>query len=222
MVDFALQRKNMVEGQVRPSDITDRRIIRAMLDLPREAFCPPSQRATAYRDEMLALNEVSGSRARFAAAPRTLAKMIQALELRDNDTVMEVGTGTGYGSAILSRMATKVVAVEPDASLATSARANLQAAAASNVTVIEGDSAVGHAPGAPYDAILVNGAAAGISRTLLDQLKDGGRLVAVISNGSFGHLTVWRRLGGTFDAQVLSDAAAPALAEFAKPAQFVF
>ena len=222
MVDFATQRKNMVEGQVRPSDITDRRIIRAMLDLPREAFCPPSQRATAYRDEMLAMNDVQSARPRYTTAPRTLAKMIQALELGDNDTVLEIGSGTGYGAAILSTMAAKVIAVEPDNALATLARANLKATAASNVTVIEGDSATGHAPGAPYDAILVNGAAADISRILLDQLKDGGRLVAVVSNGSFGHLTVWRRLGGTFDAQVLSDAAAPVLAGFAKSAQFVF
>ena len=116
----------------------------------------------------------------------------------------------------------KATAADLQNALASSARANLQETAASNVTVIEGDSAAGHAPGAPYDAILVNGAAADISRILLDQLKDGGRLVAVVSNGSFGHLTVWRRLGGTFDAQVLSDAAAPALAGFAKSAQFVF
>ena len=222
MVDFATQRKNMVESQIRPSDITDRRIIRAMLDLPREAFCPPAMRATAYRDEMLAVNDAKGPRARFAAAPRTLAKMIQALELGDNDTVLEIGSGTGYGAAVLSRLAAKVIAVEPDAALAAAARTALAENGAANVTVIEGDCSAGHASGAPYDAILINGAVAQVPRAILDQLKDGGRLVTVVSDGSFGRLTVWRRLGGAFDSRVLLDASAPALAGFEKPAAFVF
>jgi protein-L-isoaspartate(D-aspartate) O-methyltransferase len=222
MADFALQRKNMVESQVRPSDITDRRIIRAMLDVPREAFCPEPIKATAYRDEMLQVNDGKGARARFAAAPRTLAKLIQALDLGDNDTVLEIGTGTGYAAAVLSRIAAKVVAVEADAALTAKARANLAAIGATNVTVIEADLVTGHAEGAPYDAILLGGAVPQIPRAILDQLKDGGRLAAVISGTGFGQLTQWRRLGGTFDSRVLGDAGAPVLAGFEKPAAFVF
>ena len=222
MADFALQRKNMVESQIRPSDITDRRIIRAMLDLPREAFCAPAVQATAYRDEMLAMNSGKGSRARYAPAPRALAQMIQALELDDSSSVLEIGTGTGYGAAILSRIAVRVIGVESDAELAASARSTLASNGAANVAVVESDLAAGHAAGAPYDAILINGAVQQVPRAVLDQLKDGGRLVAVVADGQFGHLTVWRRIGGTFDSRVVSDAAAPVLSEFQKAVEFVF
>jgi protein-L-isoaspartate(D-aspartate) O-methyltransferase len=222
MADFELQRKNMVESQIRPSDITDRRIIHAMLDLPRELFCPQAMKATAYRDEMLQVNGAKGPRARFAVAPRTLAKLIQALDLGDQDAILEIGTGTGYGAAVLSRIAASVVAVEADAALAATARANLAAVGANNVTVIEADLAAGHAAGAPYDAILLGGAIPEVPRAILDQLKDGGRLAAVVAGRGFGQLTQWRRLGGTFDSRVLSDAGSPPLAGFEKPAAFVF
>lgn len=222
MADFALQRKNMVESQVRPSDITDRRIMRAMLDLPREAFCPASQTATAYRDETLLLTADRGSRARYAVAPRVLAKLIQALDLGDNDAVLEIGCGTGYATAVLARMAAKVTALESDASLAAAARNALEAVKAANATVIEGDCAAGHAPGAPYDAILIGGAVPQVPRAILDQLKDGGRLATVVSEGGFGRLTQWRRLGGTFDSCVIGDSAAPALPGFEKAKEFVF
>ncbi len=222
MVDFATQRKNMVESQVRPSDITDRRIMRAMLDLPREAFCPTSQVATAYRDEMLRLNDEKGPRARFAVAPRVLAKLLQALDLGDGDSVLEIGTGTGYAAAVLGRIAAKVMAIEVDAGLAAAARKALAQTASANVTVIEGDLAGGHAAGAPYDAILISGAVAQVPRAILDQLKDGGRLAAVVTDGGIGRVTQWRRIGGTFDGRVICEAGAPQLAGFEKPKEFVF
>lgn len=222
MADFALQRKNMVESQVRPSDITDRRIMRAMLDLPREAFCPQSEAATAYRDETLLISAARGPRARHAVAPRALAKLIQALDLGDRDVVLEIGCGTGYATAILARMAAKVTALESDASLAAAARKALEAVKTSNATVIEGDLAVGHASGAPYDAILISGAVPQVPRAILDQLKDGGRLAAVISVGGLGRLIQWRRLGGTFDSRIIGDSAAPALPGFEVAKEFVF
>lgn len=222
MVDFALQRKNMVESQVRPSDITDRRIIRAMLELPREAFCPQAFQSTAYRDEMLQINVARGPSARHTMAPRTLAKMVQALELGDSDRVLEIGTGTGYAAAVLARIAHSVVCVEADTDLVGQARSALAAVAASNVTVIQGEAALGYAPGAPYDAILISGAVPTVPRGVLDQLKDGGRLVTVSSRGTFGPIAVWRRMGGAFDSQSSLDAAAPVLPGFASPAEFVF
>jgi protein-L-isoaspartate(D-aspartate) O-methyltransferase len=222
MADFALQRKNMVDSQVRPSDITDRRIIRAMLDVPREAFCPAAVRATAYRDEMLAVNDHKGRRARYAVAPRVLALMIQALELEDSASVLEIGTATGYGAAVLSKIAARVIAVEADAELAIAARAALAANGAANVAVVDANLTDGHAAAAPYDAILINGCVQEVPRAVLDQLKDGGRLVAVMANDNIGRLNVWRRVGGTFDRRVVSDAAAPMLPGFEKPATFVF
>ena len=222
MADFATQRKNMVESQVRPSDITDRRIIRAMLEVPREAFCPPSVQPTAYRDEMLAVNDPKGSRARYAVAPRVLALMIQALELGDSASVLEIGAATGYGSAVLSKIAVRVIAVEADPELAGAARAALAANGAANVAVVDASLTEGHAAAAPYDAILINGAVQEVPRAVLDQLKDGGRLVAVMANDNVGRLCVWRRVGGTFDRRVVSDAAAAILPGFKKPATFVF
>lgn len=222
MADFALQRKNMVESQIRPSDITDRRIMRAMLDVPREDFCPASQAATAYRDEALLINDEKGARARFAMAPRMVARLIQALDLGERDSVLEISAGTGYTTFILSRIAAKVTAIEADAGLAASARKALEAAKAVNVSVIAGDLLAGHAAGAPYDAILINGAVEQVPRALLDQLKDGGRLAVVLADDRLGRLTQWRRLGGTFDSTVIGDAAAPRLAAFDKPAEFVF
>ena len=222
MADFATQRKNMVESQVRPSDITDRRIIRAMLEVPREAFCPSSVQPTAYRDEMLAVNDHKGNRARYAVAPRVLALMIQALELGDSASVLEIGAATGYGSAVLSKIAVRVIAVEADPELAQSARAALAANGAANVAVVEASLTEGHAAAAPYDAILINGAVQEVPRAVLDQLKDGGRLVAVMANDNVGRLCVWQRVGGTFDRRVVSDAAAAILPGFKKPATFVF
>jgi protein-L-isoaspartate(D-aspartate) O-methyltransferase len=222
MVDIALQRKNMVESQVRPSDVTDRRVMRAMLDLPREAFCPPALAATAYRDEVLQVNEGKGAAARFTMAPRALAKMIQALDLGARDSVLEIGAATGYASAILARIAAKVTALEVDAGLAASARKALEQVGATNVTVVEGALAGGHAAGAPYDAIMIGGSVPQVPRAILDQLKDGGRLVVVVADGRFGRLTRWRRIGSTFDSHVVGDAAAPAMPGFEKAKEFVF
>ena len=222
MSNFALQRKNMVESQVRPSDITDRRITRAMLDIPRELFCPEELKSTAYRDEVLQVNEAKGPRARFTPAPRTLARLIQALDLGDGDAVLEIGAGTGYGAAVIARMVARLIALESDAALAATARANLAALGASNTTIIEGDLVAGHAQGAPYDAILIGACVGVVPRAILDQLKDGGRLAVIVTQRGFGRLTQWRRLGGTFDSRVLSDAGAPMLAGFEKREEFVF
>lgn len=220
MIDFALQRKNMVESQVRPSDVTDRRIMRAMEVVPRELFCPAAQAATAYRDEALQISE--GPSPRFAVAPRVLARMIQALELGERDTVLEIGSGRGYATAILAQIAGRVVGVEVDSALAAAARATLEKEGVKNASIVEGRLSAGNTAGAPYDAVLISGAVEQVPRALLDQLKDGGRLVAVVIDGRSGRLTQWRRIGGAFDSRPLSDAAAPRLAEFDKAKEFVF
>ena len=144
------------------------------------------------------------------------------MDLGDADSVMEIGAGSGYATAILGAIAAKVIAIEPDAELAAKARANLAGLGVSNAIVIEGDCIAGHAAGAPYDAIFVNGAVEQVPRAMLDQLKDGGRLAAVVLDRNLGRLTLWRRLGGTFDSRVLAEAGAPALAGFEKPREFVF
>jgi protein-L-isoaspartate(D-aspartate) O-methyltransferase len=223
MVEFALQRKNMVEGQVQPSDVTDRRILRAMLEVPRERFAAPDKRATAYMDETLLVAGPRGALpARYMMAPRVLAKLIQALELEETDLVLEVGAGTGYASAVLARIARAVIALDSDAALVEQARATLSALGIANVTLATGELAAGVPSEAPYDAILINGAVPDVPAALLDQLKDGGRLTAVVADGAIGRAVQWRRLGGTFDARALFDAAAPRLPGFERKAEFVF
>jgi protein-L-isoaspartate(D-aspartate) O-methyltransferase len=223
MADFALQRKNVVEGQVQPSDITDRRILRAMLEVPRERFVPAAKRATAYADEMLPVKDTRGEApARYMTAPRIVAKMIQALELGEQDVVLEVGASTGHATAVLARIARSVIALEADAALAELARASLGSLGVANATIVTGDLAAGVPDAAPFDAILINGAVPDVPAQLLDQLKDGGRLVAVVAEGVVGRAMQWRRLGGTFDARALFDAGAPRLPGFERKAEFVF
>lgn len=218
MNDFATQRTNMVDSQVRPSDVTDRRIVRAMLAVPREAFVPEQVKATAYMDEHLAL----GQERRYMLAPRTFAKLVQLLAIGDDDTVLDVACATGYSTAVLATLARSVVGVEENAVLAQRAREMLAGLGRQNTIVKTGTLTAGAPAEGPFDAILVNGCVADVPDALLDQLKDGGRLTAVRSDGSVGQATVWRRHGTSFDARPAFDASAPLLPGFEKRPGFVF
>lgn len=232
MSDFAQQRKNMVESQVRPSDVTDRRIIRAMLDVPREQFLPEPLRAIAYMDDAVRLsvpNSEPGSasdRVRGLMAPRTLAKLLQLANFEASDVVLDVGCGTGYGAAVVARIVKSVVALESSDSLEAEATATLKSLSVTNVAVVRGPLAGGYPSESPYDVIVMEGAIAEPPRALLDQLKDGGRLVAVVEGiagtGALGKATVWRRMGDTFDGRAMFDASAPALPGFERAAVFEF
>ena len=233
MVSFEVQRKNMVESQIRPSDITDRRVIRAMLEVQREAFAPAASRATAYMDQDLLVSPdaAAAQPRRFLLAPRLYAKMAQELTLGERDAVLEIGAASGYGAAILARIARTVFALECDADLARLAAAALGAepgagqraeAAPPNVTVVTGPLAAGWPPEGPYDAILVAGAVPEVPAALFDQLKDGGRLVAVLTGAGVSRVMQWRRMGSTFDARAVTEASAPSLPGFERKAGFVF
>jgi protein-L-isoaspartate(D-aspartate) O-methyltransferase len=208
MAGFELQRTNMVESQVRPSDIWDRRIIRAMQAVPRELFAAEDTRATAYCDEDLPVgNAAAGEPRRALLAPRVFAKLVQFLEIADNDRVLEVGSATGYAAAVLARIAKEVVALECDAALADRARRTLTELGAGNAKVVKGDLAQGAAADAPYAAILISGAINAPSPALLDQLCDGGRMTAIVFDGGVGRLVQWRRTGAQFDARPLAEGA---------------
>ena len=217
MADYAVQRTNMVESQVRPSDMTDRRVIRAMLALPRERFVPADRQSIAYMDE-----QVRVAPGRALLAPRVLAKMLQAAEIGDNAVVLDVGCATGYSSAVIARFTQTVVALEQDTGLARTATETLAGLGIDNVAVVTGDLAAGVAAEGPFDAILVNGAIAEIPRGLLDQLKDGGRLIAIRSEGALSRAVVHRRRGMAFDASLAFDANGPMLPGFERRAAFVF
>jgi protein-L-isoaspartate(D-aspartate) O-methyltransferase len=221
-VDYVVQRKNMVESQVRPSDVTDRRIIRAMLDVPREVFLPADRRSVAYMDENVPLASSGQKATRWLMAPRTLAKLVQLLEIGDRDVVLDVGGGSGYSAAVLSKIAQTVVAVESDAAVVTRAGESLAEAAIDNVVVVNGDLTGGYPSEGPYDAILIAGAVNDVPATLLDQLKDGGRLATVVTADGVGRATVWRRIGGHFDRRAAFEAGLPVLPGFEKAPAFIF
>ena len=222
MTDSKLQRLNMVESQVRPSDVTDRRIIKAMLDVPRERFVPPLLASMAYMDEPVPFDAVNGESGRYLPAPRTFAKLVQLAEIGPDATVLDVGCATGYSTAVLAQLAKRVVAVESDKTFAEQARRLLEEMGVGNVAVVEGRLTGGVPAQGPYDAIVLNGAVAEITPALLEQLKDGGLLAAILVDGPFSRAQVWRRGGKTFDARPAFDASAGVLPGFERPAAFVF
>jgi protein-L-isoaspartate(D-aspartate) O-methyltransferase len=220
MFDFAAARRMMVDCQVRTSDVTDQRIIAAMLDLPRERFVPERNASLAYLDLDVAVTATQP--ARRLLKPMVLSKLVQAAEIGPQDRVLDVGCGTGYATALLARLAHHVVALEEDATLARHARENLAAVGAANTEVVTGTLAAGWPAGAPYNVILIDGAAETVPERLLQQLAEGGRLVGVIGRAPASKAVRFLATGGQASALPVFDAAGPALPGFAEPPAFVF
>jgi len=218
MVDYAQARRTMVDCQVRPSDVTDLRIIAALFDVPRERFVVPSHRAIAYLD--LDLPVADGS-PRALLKPMVFAKLLQAAEIRETDRALDVGCATGYSSAVLAQLAGHVVALEEDSALVQSATENL-AALSAHVAVASGPLNAGWQQDAPYDVILLEGASEVRADALLRQLKEGGRLVAVLGSAPLGKAMLYRKVSGHITALPLFEAVAPLLPGFAKTPAFVF
>lgn len=218
MIDFTVARLNMVESQVRPNGITDRRIIAAIETVPREDFVPESRRDVAYMDEDVPL-EAQGRRALIEVM--AFARMLQHAAIKPTDKVLLVGAGTGYGAAVVSQIGHSVVALECDPRLVHMARKNL--AERPNVKLVEGSLAAG-APGEqPYDVIVLEGRAGEVPQALLGQLADGGRLVAVVGETETAQACVYSLSGGAIAVRQVFDASVAALPglEKKKPA-FVF
>jgi protein-L-isoaspartate(D-aspartate) O-methyltransferase len=221
MTDPMQLRITMVESQVRPSDVTDRRIIRAMLETPREEFAPEAARGFAYMDAALPiLPRRPGRQGRYLLPPRTLAKLLQVAAIAPEELVLDVGCASGYSTAVLAHIAKAVVALEVDSTLAAQTESTLRRLGIRNAVVVQGPLAAGAPTHAPFDAILLNGSIAQAPEHLLAQLKEHGRLLAVLSEGSFGPAQAWRRAGKGFDAAPLFDASAEPLPGFARQAEF--
>jgi protein-L-isoaspartate(D-aspartate) O-methyltransferase len=217
MTDFAAARRHMVDGQVRTADVTDLRIQAAMLEIPRENFVPPALAPLAYLDLDLPVGE-GGSRRLLK--PMVLAKLIHAADVARSDGVLDVGCATGYGAAVLARIASQVVALEVDAGLAQAARSAL--AGRHNVSLVTGPLSAGWPQGAPYDVILLEGATEVVPQAFLDQLKNGGRLVCVLSNGPGAKAMLYCRSGDELGGRPIFDANAAVLPGFAKAPVFAF
>jgi protein-L-isoaspartate(D-aspartate) O-methyltransferase len=188
--DFAALRARMVERQLRRREIGDERVLAAMEAVPRETFVAPGLRGRAYADSALPIGE-----GQTISQPWIVAAICQALELDGSERVLEVGTGSGYSACVLARLAASVISVERRPQLAESARRAIAAVGAANVEVVVGDGSRGLPRRAPFEAIAVHAAAPAPPRTLLEQLGEGGRLVAPIAAGPADVLTVFRRRG---------------------------
>lgn len=223
MVGFAQARRTMVDGQVRTSDVTDLRLLQAMLDVPRERFVNPAQAAVAYLDQDIAIMAGAGGHSpRYLLKPMVLAKLIQAAEIGASDHVLDVGCASGYSAALLARLADRVLALEESPILAEAAAKVLHDLQAGNVTVVTAVLADGWPASAPYDVILLEGASEIVPRKLFPQLKDGGRLLCVHGRGPVKKAMLYRSAGGEVSGRPIFDAAAAVLPGFVEPPIFVF
>lgn len=215
MTDYTARRTIMVDTQVRPSDVTKFPIIDAMLSVPREEFVPDALREVAYVGEHL---DLGGGR--VVLDPRTFAKMLDSLDVQNDDLVLDVGCALGYSSAVIARIAEAVVAVEPDAEMASEARTALSRQDIDNVVVHEGELAQGAAQHGPYDAIILEGGVEELPAAITDQLKDGGRIVCLCMDGALGVVRIGHKAGARVDWWDEFNATAPVLSGFARAPAF--
>ncbi|UCI33810.1 protein-L-isoaspartate O-methyltransferase family protein [Mesorhizobium sp. B4-1-4] len=219
--DFSERRVKMVDGQVRTTDVTSAPLLEAMLVVPREIFVGAPQRDLAYIDEDIRIADGADG-ARYLMEPSPLAKLMQLAEISPTDSALDIGCGTGYASAILSRLARSVVALESESTLAETARSLLSPLGCGNVTVVQGPLAQGHAAAAPYDVIFIGGSVAKVPATLLDQLAEGGRLVAVEGQGNSGVARLFFKSGGIVTGRRAFNAAIKPLPGFEREHAFEF
>jgi protein-L-isoaspartate(D-aspartate) O-methyltransferase len=221
MTDFAAARRMMVDGQVRTADVTDLRLLAAMLELPRERFFPEEKASLAYLD-LDAVVSAPGQPVRRLLKPMVLAKLIQAAGIAETDRVLDVGCATGYSTALLTNLAGSVVGLEEDAALARQAADAMSRTGLSVAKIVTGPLARGCAGEGPFDVIVLQGSAEVVPDALFDQLKNGGRLVGVLGRGPGGKAMLYRRADADLSGRPVFDASAAPLPGFAKPPEFVF
>jgi protein-L-isoaspartate(D-aspartate) O-methyltransferase len=221
MSDFSTARQKMVDGQVRPSDVTDLRIIDAMLAVPREDFIPASQRALAYLDIDLDIS-APGAAKRFLIKPVVLARMLQAADIKPTDNVLVVGCATGYSAAVVAQLAARVTATEGDPALVAKARDCLTKLGSANVHCAPAMAADGYAANGPYDVIVLVGATEIVPTGLYQQLVPGGRLLGVFAMSLPQRAMMVTHSHDDFGSRALFDAAVPVLPGLERLPAFVF
>ena len=218
MTDFAPQRRNMVDGQIKPNRVTSHELLDALGYVPRELFVPSASRGYAYAD-----SDIRVSDARSLLKPMVLARLLQDAEVQPTDIALVVAGNTGYAAAVLARLAETVICVEDDAELARAASTVLDQLQIDNVAVLTKDATLGHAEQAPYDVILIDGVVDEVPRGLLDQLAEGGRLVTVVSgDGPMGTARLYLRASGHVGSRPLFEAAGWVIPGFETVREFVF
>lgn len=220
-MDFEQARFNMIEQQIRPWEVLDPMVLGLLAEVKREDFVPADKRELAFADVELPLaGDVAGAR---MLEPKVEARLLQELGLKGSDRVLEIGAGSGYMAALLAARAEFVTSVEIEPALVKMARDNLQRAGVANAAVEQGDGLKGWAGKAPYDAIVVSGALPSIPDVLLQQLKVGGRLVAIVGSLPIMSAQLVVRTGEmTFNTVNLFETVAPALRNAPAGEGFVF
>lgn len=217
MQDFTTARINMVDCQVRTCDVTNHELLDAMMTVPREKFVPEGRENLAYIDE-----DVKVAPGRFLMEPAPFAKLAQAAVIGPDDVVLDVGCATGYSSAVLSRFASLVIALEEDEALADKAAKTLDALDYDNVAVVKGRLNEGYAAEGPYDVIFVGGAVDEVPQALFDQLRDDGKLIVVEGEGNAAVARLYIRNGSDISGRNLFNCAITPLPGFQRAPEFVF
>ena len=217
MNEYLQRRIAMVDCQVRPSDVTKFPIIQAMLEIPREEFVPGAQKDLAYIGDHVGLAD-----RRVLLDPRVLAKMLQELDVRSDELVLDVGCGLGYSSAVIARMAEAVVALEELEDLAEQAESALANHFVDNAVAVAGRLSAGAPQHGPYDAITVQGGVEDLPEALLEQLKEGGKMACIFVDGTAGECNVGIKSKGRMSWRMAFNAHAPVLPGFEKQRMFVF
>jgi protein-L-isoaspartate(D-aspartate) O-methyltransferase len=223
MDDFSALRTKMVDSQLRTEGVTDRHVLAAFGAVPRERFVPSKLKPVAYVDNDLLIKAADGAGpGRYLMEPAPLARLFQAASVSPSDTALIIGAATGYSTAIAARLVRGVAAVESDPTLASEATRALTALGVENATVVTAPLTDGYRKGAPYDVILIDGGVEIVPETLLEQLDDDGRLVAVVGVGRAAQGMVYTRTGDEIGSRPVFNAGIRALPGFEKPAAFVF
>lgn len=221
MTDFADARTRMVDSQLRPNAVTNSAVLSVMGQIAREQFVPASKRNLAYLDKDIVVAETANG-PRHLMAPMYFARLIQLAEINHGDLVLDVGCATGYSTAVIARLADSVVALDDDPALVALASENLSTLGIDNAVTVEGPLIDGYRNEGPYDVIVVNGLVDEIPEALSSQLREGGRLVAVLRDDGLGRGTIFRKLHGRLDGAILFDAAVAPLKSFSQAPSFVF
>lgn len=215
MPDFALRRTMMVDHQIRPADVTKFPVIAAFLDVPRERYVPDPLREAAYLGENLAI-----APGRVMLDPRSLAKMLDMLDIQPEETILDLGCGHGYSTAVIARLARAVIAVEDDEALASEADQILSSEGVDNALVLRGPLADGAARHAPYDAIVVQGGVETVPPALTAQLREGGRIACIFMEGALGTCRIGHRADGGITWRYAFNSSVPVLAGFRRMPEF--
>ena len=219
-MDYAAARRNMVDSQILPNKVTDARIIDAMASLPRESFVPENRRDISYVDEAVSVGD-----GRYLMEPMVAARLLQHAEPHEDALALIVGCATGYTAAVLAGMISTAVVVESNAAMAEQASQTLSDLGIDNVAIMEGPLADGYPKQAPYDLIVFDGAVPVVPQAIIDQLAEGGRLVAIVGGGdsrTLGHVVIITRFHGAVSSTEIFQAGTPMLPGFEQPAGFVF